>query len=245
MGRPSDRLPSLGGLDSESEKFKRLERLLSSANFEYLAMQAVKSRRRYQSNQSLDVTCSIELARFASGRNNLVLEIAFSDGVYWIVRILYHVSDSDTLDEQKTVALSEIDTMKFIRSRTTIPLPQVFDFELSTEQPFGYPYAFMECMTGHELDNRIVVSVPPRYHSQVAKQLANIWNQLQSLTFARIGRLWCGESTDEPVSIIPMAWHRSPGPLDTSLEYFYNQQQGDNRDISNIYPDDLDRRTSG
>lgn len=245
MTRPSDRWSGLSDLNPESDKFKILKRLLSTANFEYLKMQAIKARRKRESDEASDVTCSIELIHFASGRYNVVFEIAFSDGVYWVARVLYRISDSDTLQEQRTSALSEIATMKIVRDRTTIPLPQVFDFELTAEQPFAYPYVFMECMTGFGLGRGIVPSVPSQYRGKVAKQLANILTQLQGLTFPHIGRLWCGESNDEPVSIIPMAWHHSAGPLDTSLQYFYNQQQGTNREISKRWPDDQDRRTAG
>lgn len=37
-----------------------------------------------------------------------------------------------------------------------------------------------------------------------------------------------------------MAWHSSPGPLETSLEYFYNQRQSENREIIAAHSDDPD-----
>ncbi|KAI0891416.1 hypothetical protein F4806DRAFT_307397 [Annulohypoxylon nitens] len=68
--------------------------------------------------------------------------------------------------------------------------------------------------------------------------------ELRNLTFIRIGRLWCGETADQPVEIIAMAWHYSPGPLETSLEYFYNQRQGENRETIAMHPNDPDWLTS-
>lgn len=41
-----------------------------------------------------------------------------------------------------------------------------------------------------------------------------------------------------------MAWHSSPGPLETSLEYFYNQRQGENREIIAMHPDEPDWLTA-
>ena len=41
-----------------------------------------------------------------------------------------------------------------------------------------------------------------------------------------------------------MTWHYSPGPLETSLEYFYNQQQGQNREASASHPDEPDWLTA-
>ena len=87
----------------------------------------------------------------------------------------------------------------------------------------------MEYMSGHKLNNGLARTLP-QYQAKVAKQLANVFAELQNLTFSRIGRIWCGDTLDQPVTIIPMAvWHHSPGPLETSLEYFYNQRQGQNR----------------
>ena len=41
-----------------------------------------------------------------------------------------------------------------------------------------------------------------------------------------------------------MAWHHSPGPLETSLEYFYNQRQGENREIVALHPNNADSLTA-
>jgi hypothetical protein len=68
--------------------------------------------------------------------------------------------------------------------------------------------------------------------------------ELQKLTFNCIGQLWCGETTNQSIKIIAMAWHYSPGPLETSLEYFYNQRQGENQEIVAMHPDDPDWLTA-
>ncbi|KXX74319.1 Altered inheritance of mitochondria protein 9, mitochondrial [Madurella mycetomatis] len=134
--------------------------------------------------------------------------------------------------------------MKIVKKYTTIPIPQVFDFEASANQPFGYPYVFMEYLGGRTLPKGVATAIPHQFHTKVAKQLANIFAELQNLTFSRIGRLWCGENADQPVEITAMAWHSSPGPLETSLEYFYNQRQSDNRQMIAMHPDDPDWRTA-
>jgi hypothetical protein len=188
----------------------------------------------------LDINCSINLTRFATGFNNLVLELAFSDNIYWIARIPYRTIDNNT----KTSLLSEIATMNIVRQRTSIPIPRIFEFEMSAEEQFGYPYVLMEYLGGRKLDDGLAKSIPRQYHAKAAKQLANVFAELQTLTFSRIGRLWCGETADQPVEIIPMAWHHSPGPLETSLEYFYNQRQGENREIVALHPNNADWLTA-
>jgi aminoglycoside phosphotransferase (APT) family kinase protein len=116
--------------------------------------------------------------------------------------------------------------MNIVRQRTSIPIPRIFEFDMSVEEPFGYPYVLMEYLGGRKLDDGLAKSIPRQYHAKAAKQLANVFAELQNLTFSRIGRLWCGETADQPVEIIPMAWHHSPGPLETSLEYFTTNDKG-------------------
>ncbi|KAH7019869.1 kinase-like domain-containing protein [Ilyonectria destructans] len=240
MEKPSDHWTGFAGLNSESDKYKRIQLLLSSANFEYLKTRGIESRRRHQPNLPAHVECSVNLTHFTSGFNNLVLELAFSDNVYWIARIPHQALD----DGDKTSMLSEIATMRIIQKHTTIPIPRVFDFEMSADQPFGHPYVFVEYLGGRSLPNGLATTIPRQYHGKVAKQLANVFAELQNLTFSRIGRLWCGENADQPVEIMAMAWHSSPGPLETSFEYFYNQRQDENREIMAMHPDDSDWLTA-
>ncbi|KAF9768901.1 hypothetical protein IL306_013749 [Fusarium sp. DS 682] len=239
MERPSDGWKGFASLKVGSDKYKRIELLLSSANFEYLKTHGLESRRRHQPDLSPHVTCNANLANFTSGFNHVILELAFSDDVYWVARIPYKtLKDSDRIS-----MLSEIATMKIIKEHTTVPIPRVFDFETSADQPFGHPYVFMEYL-GRTLPNVLATTIPREHHAKVAKQLANVFAELQNLTFSCIGRLWCGETADQPVGIIPMEWHYTPGPLETSLEYFYNQRQGENREIMASHQDDPDWLTA-
>ncbi|CRG88356.1 hypothetical protein PISL3812_05386 [Talaromyces islandicus] len=115
---------------------------------------------------------------------------------------------------------------------------------MSADQPFGYPYVFMEYLGGRTLPTGLARAIPHQYHDKVAKQFARVFTELQNLTFSRIGRIWCGEDADQPVEIIPVAWHSSPGPLESSFEYFYNERQNDNREIIAMHPDDPDWLTA-
>lgn len=240
MERQNDDWEGFASLSPDSDKHTRIQLLLSSANFEHLKARAIESRKKHQPNLPPNVECDINLTRFTSGFNNLVLELAFSDGVCWIARIPYQDFD----DGDRISMLSEIATMKMIHKNTTIPIPQVFEFEASADQPFGYPYIIMEYLSGRILPNGLATTIPLQHRVKVAQQLANVFSELQKLTFSRIGRLWCGEKVDQPVEIVAMAWHSSPGPLETSLECFYNQRQSENREILSMHPDDPDWLTA-
>lgn len=240
MQRPSSQWQGFATLNPDSDKYKRIQLLLREADIEYLQTRGIESRKRYDPELPSHVMCSVNSTQFTSGFNNVVLELAFSDDVYWIARIPYRALDV----ADRTSMLSEIATMKIIHKHTTIPVPRIFDFETSADQPFGYPYVFMEYLAGHILSNGLANAIPQQHHKKVAKQLANVFMELQSLTFSRIGRLWCGEQVDQPTEIIAMAWHCSPGPLQTSLEYFYCQRQGENREVSGMHQDEPDWLTA-
>lgn len=126
-------------------------------------------------------------SRFTSGFNNVALELAFSDDVFWIARIPYQAFD----DDDKISLLSEIATMKVIQQNTTIPITRIFDFETSADQPFGYPFIIMEYLGGRTFLDGLATTIPHRHHAKVARQLANVFSELQNLTFSRIGRFWC------------------------------------------------------
>ncbi|KAJ8132736.1 hypothetical protein O1611_g889 [Lasiodiplodia mahajangana] len=240
MERPRDHWRGFSEFSSGSNRHNQIQLLFSLANFKYLESHSIESRRRYEPDLPISVKCDINLTHFTSGFNNVVFELAFSDNVCWIARVPY-----ETLDKShRTSMLSEIATMKLIKERTTVPLPQVFDFETSADQPFGYPYILMEYLGGRTLASGLATTIPRQYHTKVAKQLANVFAELQNLTFSRIGRIWRGEDADGPVEMMAMSWHASPGPLDTSIEYFYNQRQHENREIMAMHPNDPDWLTA-
>ncbi|KAI0003582.1 kinase-like domain-containing protein [Xylariaceae sp. FL0662B] len=161
--------------------------ILSSANFEHLEKHAINSRRRHLTNLPPNISCSINLTHFAT------------DNVYWTARIPHCTTDDDT----RTSLLSEVATVNIIRKHTSIPVPQIFEFEMSTSQPFGYPYVLMEYLGGRTLDNGLAVSIPLRYQSKVAKQLANIFVELRNLTFSRPVEI-IGMAQGENREIVPM-----------------------------------------
>jgi len=238
--RPSEHWKGFADLDASSEKYELVRQVFSVANFKHLEEYAITSRHQLQPELSPEIRCSANVMKFTTGFNNVVVELAFSDQTYWLARIPYRTFDN----EERTSAHSEIATMRVVRDRTTIPVSQIYAFDMSADQPFGYPYVLMEYLGGRSLDTGIATSVPLEHHAKVAKQLANVFVELQKLTFDRIGRLWCGEDADQPLEIVAMCWHCTPGPLQTSLEYLYNQQQGQNREIMTMHPADPDWLTA-
>ncbi|KAJ4226369.1 hypothetical protein NW759_004956 [Fusarium solani] len=173
MKSPSSNWSYFDGLHTGSDQYmrNRIQDILSSANFEYLEKRALESRRQHQLDLPPYLECSINSTHFAFGCEHLVLELAFSDQMYWVARIPHQFIQRDTM-------LSEIATMKVLREHTAIPVPQAFCFEVSKDQPFGYPYILMEALDGRTFPDGLATAIPAQNRAKVAKQLATIFSEL-------------------------------------------------------------------
>ncbi|KJZ73024.1 hypothetical protein HIM_07596 [Hirsutella minnesotensis 3608] len=206
------------------------------------------SRQGRDGSIASDITCAINPASFTYGMNNVVFKVAFSNDVYWIARIHHAPVDPSQARENAMDMLSEIATMRTLNSRTTIPVPQVFAFDVSPTNGFGFPYILMEYLKGQVLDSTNASAVPAEHLPHAASQLADVLFQLENLSFDQLGRIWCGESCDEPPRII--TWEREGEPSvtphnRTSLEWFYEFRQQENRRALEGHADDPEWRTAG
>lgn len=174
MAIPSEDWSGFTGMSPGSDKYKRIKVVLSLANFEHLKKCAIDSRRRHQISLPPNIECNVELTWFATGFNNLVIKLTFSDGINWIARIPYRTINDNT----KISLLSEIATMSIVRQRTSISISRIFDFEMSIDEPFGYLYVLMEYLNSRKLDNGLAKPIPPQYHTKAAKLLANVFAEL-------------------------------------------------------------------
>ncbi|KAG6183794.1 hypothetical protein E4U27_001218 [Claviceps purpurea] len=232
---------------SANKSHKQIHTVLASANFEHLEQIALLARNAGDESSESAITCAIDSGFFTYGMNNLVLNVAFSDDVHWIARILKAPVDPSYTRQHEIAMLSEIATMKTLKSRTTIPVPEVFAFDVSPSNKFGFPYVLLECLKGKTLQKTMARQVPADYKQHVASQVADVLYQLENLTFDRLGRIWCGENCDEPPRIIP--WWSSDGSLatarvQTSLEWFYKYRQKQNRQALKEHVDDPEWRAA-
>jgi len=105
------------------------EKTIVSINFAALCAHATAVRKRYDKNE---VPCKIDSTRYQYGLFNVVFEVGFEDAIFWIVRIQLSSGEADGSDpSQSAVLKSEVDSMRYIKSHTTIPLPEVYDCNLN------------------------------------------------------------------------------------------------------------------
>ncbi|KAJ5580197.1 uncharacterized protein N7459_006182 [Penicillium hispanicum] len=178
---------SFSGIDPESNRAKRVRGLLQNADFDHLCSQAVQLRLGKEEGLK-SLFCTVDKTKFTSGACNVVIALSFSDGIQWIARIQLPLDDGSDDESVATSLLSEVSTMELIRARTTIPVPSVFGYDVSTRN-IGYRYILMEALSGRPLNGRIALSVPDAYKDKFATQLAHCLYELSTIRFGQIERL--------------------------------------------------------
>jgi len=172
--------------------------ILDAINLEALASAAtsVRLKQHCRNLSSLakrreELTCIIQEPPLI-GSFNLAFVILFSDGVKWIARIPGSGVDSFGHLEARKL-LSDIQTSALIRSSTSIPIPEVFAWELSRENPVGVPYHMEGFIEGIPLSDRWTDLAEPE-RVKLLRDLAGLMSQLHVLHFDKIGSLVFGVS---------------------------------------------------
>ena len=158
--------------DIRSEKFQtQFKRAQSSTNWDQLLNLARSTR---------SVDCRWE-DKVGFGGVHLVRVVTFIDGVQWLARVtmseIYEESEKGfrmlwTDDDVKWMQ-SEIDTMAFIRTRSEIPVPKVFTYDVSKDNTVGMPYMFLELIYGNSLRD-LSVDIPDLYRQKVFEAIARV-----------------------------------------------------------------------
>lgn len=252
IAQPSTHWSVFGGLTPDSGRlFEQINNVLKTADFEFLENAALNARRGIETELGSDIKCQIGLSKFAYGFNNIALEVAFSDDVYWIAKV-QHAAMGQTATMYMR---SEIATLKLVKARTSIPVPQIYLHQACGTKEFQYPFTLMQYMPGRELKGGIAKDVPAEYLPKVARQLAQVLFELEHrLAFPSLGILWCGDYDNSEPGIIPVPSLDSSEDLDdaagsgtspqTSLEWFYALTQSQNREAMEQHPNDREWSTA-
>jgi aminoglycoside phosphotransferase (APT) family kinase protein len=83
------------------------------------------------------------------GTHNLVYVVEFDDGIKYAIRISASAWNGlSSTETTKCSLISQVHTMRFIREKTTIPLPEVYAFDTTSENEIGVPYIVMSFIDG-------------------------------------------------------------------------------------------------
>lgn len=173
--------------------------VLETINFDALKTVVLETRLKHDGQLSLgiseetgDLTCLIEETPLF-GSFNVVFVITFSDDVKWIARFPgYGVSSFGELEARRL--LSDIQTKTLIRSSTSVPIPEVFAWDLNRDNPVGAPYHLEKFVEGRPLAERWTGEwlSDESKKMKILRKLAQLMSQLHSLHFDKIGSLVLG-----------------------------------------------------
>ncbi|KAI6020795.1 kinase-like domain-containing protein, partial [Pisolithus microcarpus] len=137
------------------------------------------------------------LKKLAEGGYHKVYEALQKDGaVLGVVRVAAPAFPKDKLE-------SEVATLKYLASRTQIPVPQVYAWNSDASNPAGAEYIIMQKMPGVSADTKwdtLSMSVKERTVSQVTEYLKAMF----ALRFDRAGSLYLSSPSKDDVHVGPI-----------------------------------------
>ncbi|KAK3900816.1 hypothetical protein C8A05DRAFT_45411 [Staphylotrichum tortipilum] len=137
----------------------------------------------------------------------MVRRINFDDGVSCVIWLRLPDDDVFGGSEALTGAMAteiEIASMKFFRSKTSIPVPKLLDCSTATDNPVGAPYMLVEYIYGtvaSELREArscpLQMSGTSEQDRRFREQMAQIQATVATFQFSKIGSLYHNPETDE------------------------------------------------
>jgi hypothetical protein len=139
---------------------------------------------RSLSRKAIEPSPSIRI--FANGNFNKVFLITFPDGIKVIARVPF-------LEDYSEIRMrSEIATMLFARQRLGLPVPRLFTWCLTVDNPVGAPFILMEWLPGVPLSENLwfnILSLDNR--KLLLGRISELHACLvRSLSFTEVGNLF-------------------------------------------------------
>ncbi|KAI0398956.1 hypothetical protein F4802DRAFT_611243 [Xylaria palmicola] len=167
--------------------------------------------------------------KFSIGNYNMVRRIVFTDGISWVARVrmppLKAASGAlEVLDVAGTLQV-EIASMKFLKAKTSLPVPEVHSYSVDPTNDVGAPYILMDYINGTvatELRQakkcEIGLFGTSDQDRKFRKQMAGIQVTLSSFKFDQIGSLYWDEQTSD--FFIGSDIETGKGPWKSSMDYY-------------------------
>ena len=190
------------GQDKQMTRFKRVLDQIRIDNIPSLAANIRQAIKVGGSEPNVDpsmtgspalIGCKVVQPPF-HGSYNIVFRIHFDDGVRWMLKVPAngHRGSFDLLAAQSLE--SEAQIMRFLKSKTSIPVPTVHSFNTSIENQIGCPYILMDHISGRPLyhawfDSEVSCQKLKQIRARALQTIATSMVQLNQFKTARGGSL--------------------------------------------------------
>ncbi|OAA79292.1 Protein kinase-like domain protein [Akanthomyces lecanii RCEF 1005] len=174
-----------------------------------------------------EISCNVA-EKFSVGHFNMARRLDFVDGVSWVARVRFPSSATaaarEALSEAKTMEI-EVATMKFFRSKSWIPVPEVHAYSFSARNEVGAPFILMNYIHGNvaselreqrDCDNGLFGN--PEQDRKFREQMARIQATVSSFQFPKISSIYYNEDID--YFYIGPELQTGRGPWTSSAEYY-------------------------
>ncbi|KAF8508633.1 kinase-like domain-containing protein [Hysterangium stoloniferum] len=219
--------------ESEEEGDEEFSAIIASINPLHLRDLALTTRRKLYTDLLPETSCVVATPP-QTGFFNIVYEVSFSDGIKWAIRVPAR-GDVFSASRARTLHL-DIVTQRFISSKTSMPIPRIYDWSLDSHNVLSYPFVIMDFIPGTNLsklwnDKSWITDLK---RERIFEQIAGWMTELAALEFDQIGRLdWDGTSgmhrvvpfPDESALMRDVRGYKEPdnpvpaGPFHTALSY--------------------------
>jgi len=134
-------------------------KLIKDEKFKFLEAHASSLRRK--------LPCQALFDQIIAGGKHVLTKIKFEDGIEWVARLMFPQCEQnesheckggfqyDKLDDCLAGMESEIATLQYVGTMTSVPVPKVFGYDLTRDSDVGCPYILMEMIPGESLAQRI------------------------------------------------------------------------------------------
>ena len=83
-----------------------------------------------------------------AGSYNLVYVITFADGSKWAARVPKHGTVENFGESQAATMQYELELLRVIKEKTTVPVPQIFYYDTTVDNAFGAPFSLCSWLSG-------------------------------------------------------------------------------------------------
>ncbi|KAJ5713875.1 uncharacterized protein N7483_011056 [Penicillium malachiteum] len=182
-------------MSAESSSWSSVQKFLENSDIQtvdYFQRTKWDELCRTASGPAGDLEC-IALDQVASGLNNIVRVLHFSDQTRWAARV--HIRRKYSSFDSSINFEAEVGTMQFIKEHSDLPVPRLFAYEADENNPVGVAFMLIELLPGivamdpnggYEVHRGMIPKeYRPNFYSFVAKYHVH----LTSLRLPKIGTI--------------------------------------------------------
>lgn len=126
----------------------------------------------YSSGAQHGERCSLD-PQIGMGGRHMVRILNLEKGFRWIARL--RMTSADTEDQRREACFllqREVDCMRHVQSRTTVPVPADFAYVANCDNPIGAPFMLMECLPGKAAIDLEFQGIPTPYRCSFSADIA-------------------------------------------------------------------------